>query len=172
MIQAKSGLDVLTVASPCPATWDAMSGDEQVRFCRHCQLHVYNLSAMTRDEAEALVSSREGRVCVRFFRRQDGTLLTRDCPIGVRSLRRRAGQMVLALLGLIAFAIAGLAGARTNTRTKLPGPLTQFRLWRSSSMEFEAIMGAVVCDPDSTVPPVQTSPPIEIGSEQSPTTTD
>ena len=45
----------LTVASPCPEDWSRMEGDEKRRYCGRCQLHVYNLSAMTTAEAAELV---------------------------------------------------------------------------------------------------------------------
>lgn len=60
-----------------------MSGDDRVRFCGVCRLNVYNLSGMTRRDATELVQLVEGRLCVRFFRRKDGTLLTSDCPVGM-----------------------------------------------------------------------------------------
>jgi hypothetical protein len=82
-------LDGLRIASPCDASWDAMAGNDQVRHCAQCDKNVYNLSAMTRDEAEALLRQREGRICVRMYRRPDGTMLTSDCPVGARRRRRR-----------------------------------------------------------------------------------
>ena len=57
-----------------------MSGDDRVRFCGDCKLNVYNLAGMTRREATELIEGNEGRLCVRFFRRKDGTFVTRDCP--------------------------------------------------------------------------------------------
>ncbi|MFO0676292.1 MAG: hypothetical protein U0169_07150 [Polyangiaceae bacterium] len=77
------------VATPCEADWDAMAGDERVRFCGSCEKNVYNLSGMTAVEAEDLLRQTEGRVCVRFYQRDDGTVLTADCPVGVRKKRRR-----------------------------------------------------------------------------------
>lgn len=59
-----------------------MAGTERIRHCHRCDLNVYNLTAMTRDEAQSLVDSTEGRLCTRFYRRQDGTILTRDCRAG------------------------------------------------------------------------------------------
>jgi hypothetical protein len=94
-------LDQIEVASPCEASWDEMKGTDRVRFCYQCQLHVYNLSEMNRKEAADLVQTSEGRACVRFYRRVDGTLLTKDCPIAFEAaarLSRRAGMMVLAAL--------------------------------------------------------------------------
>ena len=89
-----------------------MKGDDRVRFCASCKLSVYNLSRMSRAEAEQLVETQEGRLCVRFYRRQDGTVLTRDCPVGMLAIRkklRRAGVIfaaALAVLSGICFALA------------------------------------------------------------------
>jgi len=82
MSASPSPLDNLHVASPCHASWDAMTGDDKARFCRTCQKNVFNLSLMTRAEAEALIREKEGKLCVRFARREDGTILTDDCPVG------------------------------------------------------------------------------------------
>ena len=102
-------LEDLRIATPCNADWDDMNGDERVRFCGKCEKNVYNLSAMTRADAEALVREKEGRLCVRFYRRQDGTVLSADCPVGVQKKRLRqrmwaslsgAAASLMLLLGL------------------------------------------------------------------------
>src|SRR5688572_11430868 len=72
-------LSRVRVASPCPADWDKMIGDERVRFCGQCELNVYNLSAMTRTQAEDLIAGTERRLCIRYYRRKDGSILTRLC---------------------------------------------------------------------------------------------
>ncbi len=82
-------LEDVRVAAPCTAAWTAMTGDDRARMCGECNRHVYNLSAMTREQATALIAEREGRLCVRFFQRADGTILTADCKVGVRRRRRR-----------------------------------------------------------------------------------
>ena len=112
-------LDDLRVASPCSARWEDMAGDERVRFCSGCRLHVYDLSAMTRAEAAELVASVSGRLCVRFYRRADGTVLTRDCPVGLRAVRARivaglsrAGAAAAFLFGsMVALGAGGVPGA-------------------------------------------------------------
>jgi hypothetical protein len=83
-------LESLRIATPCSADWDDMAGDDRVRFCGKCEKNVYNLSAMTRDDGEALVRAKEGRMCVRMFQRTDGTVITSDCPVGVRREKLRA----------------------------------------------------------------------------------
>jgi hypothetical protein len=85
-------LELLKVASPCHAAWEQMQGTDKVRLCGECGLNVYNLSAMSRAEAESLVRQREGRLCVRFYRRPDGTLLTEDCPRAGRAAARRRAR--------------------------------------------------------------------------------
>jgi len=102
-------LDDIRVAAPCAVGWDRMTGDERVRRCGECKLDVYNLSGMTREEAEELIASRIGRLCVRFYRRSDGTILTADCPVG--SARRQRRRLVVATAaGGLAVGAAALWG--------------------------------------------------------------
>ena len=69
----------LSIAAPCPANWDSMTGDDNKRFCSYCNQNVYNISAMSPTEAEALLSSQFGkRLCVRLFKRRDATLISRN----------------------------------------------------------------------------------------------
>ena len=68
-----ASIDRLRIATPCPISWEQMTGDDRVRFCDHCQLNVYNISELSRSEAETLIASTEGRLCARLFRRADGT---------------------------------------------------------------------------------------------------
>jgi hypothetical protein len=78
------------VASPCKQRWDDMLGDDRVRVCAGCERPVFNLSEMTRDQAEAVLATRGITPCVRFYRRADGTVMTADCPTGERRGRRLA----------------------------------------------------------------------------------
>lgn len=104
-----SVLQRLRVASPCPASWEKMRGDELVRFCDQCKLSVYNVSAMSAAAAEKLLLEREGRLCVRYFQRADGTILTRDCPVGLRLVRQKLARLVGGLAAAFAFVFGGLA---------------------------------------------------------------
>jgi hypothetical protein len=82
-------LDNIRVAAPCAESWAGMSGDARVRHCTRCNQNVYNLSEMTREEAESLVVAKEGKLCVRYFRRaHDNTIITRNCPVGAQRRRR------------------------------------------------------------------------------------
>jgi hypothetical protein len=106
MSTASNPLDALQLTFSCPVSWDDMKGTDQVRFCPQCGLNVYNLSGLTRQAAEALIQECEGRLCVRFYRRPDGAVITRDCRPLLQAARRR-----LALcLGLAATLLLGLLG--------------------------------------------------------------
>jgi hypothetical protein len=105
-------LDQIKIASPCSADWEQMEGNDRVRFCSECKKNVFNLSAMTRRDAEALLRKSNGDLCTQLYRRADGTVLTADCRVGVRvkiaRVRRRVGWAVSAVLGLsTAFAQQG-----------------------------------------------------------------
>jgi DNA-binding transcriptional regulator YdaS (Cro superfamily) len=118
-------LGQIQVASPCHARWEAMEGDEKVRFCRACQLPVYNLSAMEPEEAARRLSQDDPRLCVRFYRRADGTILTQDCPVGaeaVRQGRRRAGRGTAAAAAVLGITAANILmpiqGARSRPASR------------------------------------------------------
>jgi len=115
-------LENVAIAAPCKASWDAMVGDDRVRFCGQCEKNVYNLSAMPRDEAEALLAAREGKMCVRLYKREDGTVMTSDCPVGVKRRRRRravagvlGGGMMAATASLFASSAGQMQGAPVPT---------------------------------------------------------
>jgi hypothetical protein len=102
-------LDHVKIAAPCPADWDQMFSfeDKRVRFCSQCNLNVYNLSGMSRQEAEALITKTEGRLCVRFYRKADGSILTQNCPVGLKALKRRVTWAAKAVLGIVLSLFSG-----------------------------------------------------------------
>src|SRR3954463_16718116 len=73
-----SFLDRVKIAKPCPAAWEEMQpvDGDRVRYCDQCRLQVHNLSAMTGVEAETLLRETAGRLCVAYFARPDGTVVT------------------------------------------------------------------------------------------------
>ena len=144
-----SPLDNVTVASPCPAEWESMFGDERVRFCGQCQLNVYNLSGMARREAERLVANAEGRVCVRFYRRKDGTILTKNCPVGLRAFKRRVSRLARAT---ISAALGFLSGFGFNLAVS-----------RGGDTILERTMGVMV-----SREPVKTGPPTSVNAGNPP----
>jgi len=90
-----------------------MVGNDRVRFCSQCELNVYNLSGMAKHEAESLIAKAEGRLCVRYYRRKDGSIITRDCPVGLAALKRRLSKIKTAIASatLGFFAALGFSAA-------------------------------------------------------------
>ncbi|HEU4951381.1 MAG TPA: hypothetical protein VFT46_05485 [Holophagaceae bacterium] len=104
-------LNQLRIASPCPAVWAEMVGDDRARFCAACEKHVYDFSKMTAAEGLALIREKEGQVCARLWRRADGTVITADCAVGRRLSARRSVAGPLAAAALLAAALAQAACA-------------------------------------------------------------
>jgi hypothetical protein len=109
MPRFKHPLNHVRLSSPCKADWDQMIGSERTRFCGQCNLNVYNLSGMTRDEAESLIARNERRLCVRFYRRVDGSIITQDCPVGLRAIHERVSYWTRAI-GVAALTFLAAAG--------------------------------------------------------------
>jgi hypothetical protein len=83
-----------------------MHGDDKVRHCGDCAKNVYNLAGMTRFDAQLLLEQTEGRVCIRMFRRHDGTVLTSDCPVGLAERTYRAARRTTLTAASTVFALA------------------------------------------------------------------
>jgi hypothetical protein len=140
-------LQVVDVATPCHAEWNSMTGDDRSRFCGQCRKHVYNLSTMSADDAVALIREKEGDLCIRLYRRTDGSVLTSDCPVGVGSVWKRlkavaASVTAASLLGISAACLpnvtySGTTPARggstvtttTSVRQSLHELWDDFRTW-------------------------------------------
>jgi len=77
--ELRFNLDLIELPIPCTVPWESMRGSDRVRHCGQCNQNVYQLSEMSREEAEELIKRKDGKACLRFFRRPDGTVVTRDC---------------------------------------------------------------------------------------------
>ncbi len=158
-------LDQVKVASPCSAKWEDMLGDERVRFCLACEKNVFNLSAMPREEAESLLAAKaSGELCVRYYQRADGTIMTRDCPVGVTKKRRK--KLALAVASAGAMAAAAVTALRAQPTCTL--------------VRHAPVQGAMVALPPEHVDepqphvmgeiePVITPPPVERPTKDEPT---
>lgn len=93
-------LQSMRVAAPCSMDWNSMkyTHDDRIRFCNQCQLNVYNLSEMSTKEAANLIRDTEGKLCMRLYRRKDGTVITDNCPVGLRKMRDKTRQLVAAAI--------------------------------------------------------------------------
>jgi hypothetical protein len=118
MAKFESPLNNIKIASPCSMNWEEMYGNERKRFCGDCKLNVYNLSGMTRDEAENLIMNTEGRLCVRFYTRADGSILTQDCPVGWAKVKQRAQMVATAVFSLVLSLFGGLLFASFFSKQK------------------------------------------------------
>ena len=124
MARFSNRLDRVRIAAPCNADWDHMIGNKRVRFCSQCSLNVYNLSSMKRTDAESLIARTEGRLCVRFYRRSDGSIITKDCPIGLRAIRRRVSYVAKAITSTVMGMLAGLGVYVASSRMASLAPQT------------------------------------------------
>lgn len=143
-------LDAVQIAAPCTANWDEMVGDDHVRFCGSCEKNVYNLSSLPREEAEALLAAKEGKMCVRLYKRTDGTVLTADCPVGVKRRRRR--RAAFGAVGASLMAAAGAFGLASQPQ-RTTGEVVPSQ---------QTMMGAATVQTGDVAPPVApttTTPP-------------
>lgn len=123
MKNQKFDVNSLRVAAPCSVGWETMSGDERVRHCQSCRLNVYNISAMTEKEVENLISKSAERTCVRLYKRSDGTVLTKDCPVGLCQIQKRAarfaGATFAAILGLFSVSFGQKTDEKSADASKI-----------------------------------------------------
>lgn len=157
MNRASALLNNLKVASPCSMSWHTMQGNDRVRFCGQCKLNVYNLTGMKRREAESLLREHEGRLCVRYFQRADGTVMTGDCPVGLRLARKAAVRSVgmVAAVCVLLFNLAAALGIGSRTRHSSLANAEPFRSlnrWLSPAPVFPAFMGRMALPPATTAP--------------------
>ncbi len=138
----------IRVATPCRADWNEMTGDERVRHCAHCDKSVFNLSEMSREQAEALIIAKNGDLCARYYQRHDGTILLADCSVGLAQKRktRVAAAGALALL-------AGTPVAAFALRTKAHAPLAVVH----DEPETTKVLQGDIAEP--LPPPTEAKPP-------------
>ena len=93
-----------------------MQGDNSVRLCSGCNRNVYNISDMSKNEAETFLRKNSTSQCMRFFRRHDGTILTENCPKGLRTIQRRFQKVAVILAGLVSsFAFSEVVEAQDSS---------------------------------------------------------
>lgn len=126
-------IDRLRIATPCPTTWDQMTGDNRIRFCDLCRLNVYNVSELSQVETQELMASSEERLCARLFRRADGTILTKDCPVGLRALRRRVATRAAAIFAAILSLSAAAFGQQPGGKHGKSSCTPQTRITRTDA---------------------------------------
>ena len=152
-------LENIKIASPCSQDWNEMIGTERKRFCGECKLNVYNLSGMSRTEAENLLLNSEGRLCVRFYRRADGSVLTKDCPVGWQAIKRRVSKTATAFASLVLAALSGIGLANYSFKYNEPSAMGQI----SPRIE-NYTMGDIAIDDTEENVPVMGKPIMTMGA--------
>lgn len=119
-------------ASPCGVHWDAMTGDGRARFCHGCKQRVYNVANLDLDEAEEYLGENVGIATVCWHRRTDGTLLTRDCPVGARAARMDRLRILAFAVITASFLLLWAAASNVSIgarRIRDVEPLRTFMAW-------------------------------------------
>ena len=117
-------VDRIEIPTPCSVPWDSMYGDRRVRHCGSSPKNVYKVAEFTRAQALELIASREP-VCLRIYRRPDGTVVTNDCWSRLRAARRRGMWAFLAMLVIVGWAqLAAMFVGIAGLRRLVPRPAT------------------------------------------------
>lgn len=147
-------LENARIASPCNMSWAAMTGDDRTRFCSACEKNVFNLVGMSDDAVTALILEKEGKLCVRLYQRPDGTLITSDCPVGLRAARRKLARALSAVAAcfamLLTAATFGAAGRMSAWRLLDTQPFARFANWFAPP-SLPMIAGDI-CIPPTNIP--------------------
>src|SRR5438552_5685758 len=94
-------LAAVHIASPCQKPWQAMQGDDRVRYCDHCRRQVHNLSQINSAEAQRLVENRTGDLCVCYAPARDGNVQTLDYQPAAGRLRSTRFWIAAAAIGAL-----------------------------------------------------------------------
>lgn len=126
----KNQIQSYFISTPCSVSWADMEVDANdrsnisTRFCGDCKLNVHNLSSLSDEEVVVLLDKKAAgeRVCTYFYRKDDGTLVTDNCPKQIKQMRNRlqayAASMLVALCWILASSAdaQGLVGAPLDPR--------------------------------------------------------
>ncbi|MDX2107202.1 MAG: hypothetical protein SFY67_12445 [Candidatus Melainabacteria bacterium] len=108
--KASKPIDNLILSYHCPVDWNSMDGNERERFCKQCSKSVFNISDLSREQANEYLQQRSNEShCVKFYLRSDGTITTDDCPRILRPARNTArfiGRVVAGFVSVLIYSIA------------------------------------------------------------------
>src|SRR5579883_891489 len=108
--------DLVMIAAPCPVSWETMAGDNRVRFCSGCSKNVYNLSDMSDAELELFLKEKGDDECFRLYRRNDGTIMTDNCPRALRAVRNKYKLALRVAASVLASMFAFVQGVCAQNR--------------------------------------------------------
>ena len=132
----------LRISSPCPESWEKMAGNDRIRYCGRCNLNVYNLAVMSREEVEGLVKKTNGQLCGRLYMRGDRTATLRDCN-GVRRHRWVRRAVAVAVLLVLAAVSWMLRRIEEPSRSIHPPLIRKVLNWIKPEAEPPMLMGKV-----------------------------
>jgi hypothetical protein len=140
-----------------------MRGDALSRFCSHCSKHVYDISQLTRSAAETLILEKEGRLCVRYYRRSDGRIMTQDCVAKSRFRKPAVFSAIVAFLVMVTLLIFRfVAGPGDHGQPNFLRRVEPFRTvmeWLYPAPNF--VMGVMYDPPVTPAAPVKQVPVAE-----------
>jgi len=98
------------IATPCGASWEAMTPESGARLCATCDKLVHDLSSMTEPRARRLLASKEN-LCVRYLFDEHGNIWFAGDrpPLAARLLNRmKRGAAVAIAMPLLQACMGGL----------------------------------------------------------------
>lgn len=102
----QSSSDSICIAMPCSMDWDSMKGTDEVRLCSGCDKNVYNISAMSKNRAEEILSAPQ-LPCLRIARNTEGRIIYDECPRWLKPLRNSWRKTLGIAVSLLAFFSVG-----------------------------------------------------------------
>jgi len=69
------------VPKPCPEDWDQLTPTEQGHHCQTCKTKVWDISSMTRGQAEAFLARHTDHLCVSYRERSNGEIVYAPEPV-------------------------------------------------------------------------------------------
>lgn len=156
-------LNQVHVEKPCHADWDAMTPvqGEQIKHCAGCKKNVYNLSAMTEQDANTLLEQNPN-LCVRYAQDETGKILTQTQRSRVASWLPSMLKFAASVAAIVAGIFGRTAVADTAHPKKAPKkPIkTQTQTTRKLIMGKRAMpthtMGMPIIPRKNTNPPKET----------------
>ena len=141
----------LTVSSPCLADWNSMIGNDQVRFCTHCNLKVHNLSLLTHSQIQRLVARANGRLCVRYHHDATGQPLSLPVPQKLHLISRRVSRIAAGAFTATLSVTSAVAQSSTSSQSgnwSPPAVAQQTDRWSSGA----SIVGAIADQNGAVIP--------------------
>lgn len=109
-------LSKVKIASPCKVPLSEMEDRGNCFHCKSCDLNVYQFSKLTNSEIADLMNDNNEKLCIGIFRREDGTIITKDCPLGLRDvgfIYRKSG--LIKAIAFVLIILMGLAYIKPRT---------------------------------------------------------